>query len=405
MDGWPDDWFRDDGPGASAGNRGPGGAERGPVGDPTVQLPHAGAPSQAAAARARAAGGDAWRGQGAPPDTQWPDQSPTRRSRGRAARSGGSGHRTFKIITALVALLLAGTAGMYFYLDSKLNRVAVFADYTDRPTGSAGENWLITGSDSRQGLTTQQENQLATGHDISGQRSDTIMLLHIGGGTPTLVSLPRDLYVDIPGHGMNKINAAFSFGGPKLLAETVQNYTGLRIEHYMGIGFGGLVSVVDSVGGVKICVKQALDDTASGLHLKPGCQTLNGGQALGYVRDRHSFGASDLQRVQDQRAFLKALLSKATSPAVFLNPFTAIPTATSSAGALSVDEGTHLYQLIHVAFALRGPQTTTVPLAGSEATADGAVLLTDRTKALRLFDALGNNQPVPKDLLSGTSGA
>ncbi len=257
---------------------------------------------------------------------------------------------------------------MYFYLDSKLNRVAALAEYPGRPTGSAGQNWLITGSDSRQGLTTQQENQLATGHDISGQRSDTVMLLHIpgNGGQPTLVSLPRDLYVAIPGNGMNKLNAAFALGGPNLLAQTVQNYTGLRIDHYMGIGFGGLVNVVNSVGGVNICVKQALDDTASGLHLKPGCQTLNGAQALGYVRDRHSFAASDLQRVQDQRALLKALLSKATSPVVFLNPFAAIPTATNSARALTVDQGTHLYQLIRVAFALRGPQTTTVPLAGSE---------------------------------------
>ena len=342
--------------------------------------------------------------QGAPAGHGLAGPAAARAAHGYAA-AAGRGRRVVKIIAALVALLLVGTIGMYFYLDSKLNRVAVFADYTGRPTASAGQNWLITGSDSRQGLTRQQENQLATGHDITGQRSDTIMLLHIGGGTPTLVSLPRDLYVDIPGYGMNKINAAFALGGPKLLAETVQNYTGLRIDHYMGIGFGGLVNVVDSVGGVNICVKHALDDPASGLHLKPGCQTLNGGQALGYVRDRHSFGASDLQRVQDQRTFLKALLSKATSPAVFLNPFTAVPTATSSAGALTVDQGTHLYQLLRVAFALRGPRTTTVPLAGSETTGVGDVLLTDRTKALRLFNALGNDQPVPKDLLTGTSGA
>jgi len=315
------------------------------------------------------------------------------------------GPRIVKIIAAIVALLLIAAIGMYFFLDARLNRVPVLAGYPGRPTGSAGQNWLITGSDSRQGLTRQQENQLATGHDVTGQRSDTIMLLHMGGGTPTLVSLPRDLYVNVPGQGMNKLNAAFALGGPKLLAETVQNYTGLRVDHYMGIGFGGLVAVVDSVGGVNICVKHALDDTASGLHLKPGCQTLNGGQALGYVRDRHSFGASDLQRVQDQRAFLKALLSKATSPAVFLNPFAAIPTATSSASALSVDQGTHMYQLLQVAFALRGPQTTTVPLAGSESTGAGDVLLTDHARALQLFNALGSDQPIPRSLLSGTSGA
>jgi LCP family protein required for cell wall assembly len=404
MDGWPDDWFRNDaGHGASgAGSRGSGSAERGASGDPTVHLPHPGAASQAAAAHA--GGGGARADPGAPPGTDWPAQPPDRSLRMRRAGSGG-GRRALKIIAAIVAVLLIAVIGMYFFLDSKLNRVAVLADYQGRPAASAGQNWLITGSDSRQGLTRQQENQYATGHDVSGQRSDTIMLLHIGGGKPTLVSLPRDLYVAIPGYGMNKLNAAFSFGGPKLLAQTVQNYTGLRIDHYMGIGFGGLVSVVDSVGGVNICVKQALNDTASGLRLKPGCQTLTGGQALGYVRDRHSFGASDLQRVQDQRAFLKALLSKATSPGVFLNPLTAIPTATSSAAALTVDQGTHLYQLIKVAFALRGPQTTTVPLAGNETTAAGDVLLTDHANALRLFNALGSDQPVPKDLLTGTSGA
>ncbi len=340
MDGWPDDWFRNDAPRRPGeGSRGPGG-ERGASGEPTAHIPHAGTASQSAASRSGAAAGAraGWSG-------------PRRR-----------GPRIVKIIAAIVALLLIAAIGMYFFLDARLNRVPVLAGYPGRPTGSAGQNWLITGSDSRQGLTRQQENQLATGHDVTGQRSDTIMLLHMGGGTPTLVSLPRDLYVNVPGQGMNKLNAAFALGGPKLLAETVQNYTGLRVDHYMGIG-------------------------------------------LGYVRDRHSFGASDLQRVQDQRAFLKALLSKATSPAVFLNPFAAIPTATSSASALSVDQGTHMYQLLQVAFALRGPQTTTVPLAGSESTGAGDVLLTDHARALQLFNALGSDQPIPRSLLSGTSGA
>ena len=130
-----------------------------------------------------------------------------------------------------------------------------------------------------------------------------------------LVSLPRDSYVNIPGFGMNKLNAAYAFGGPKLLAKTVQNATGLRIDHYMGIGFGGLVNVVDAVGGVRMCIPQNLDDPASGLHLKKGCQNLSGAQALGFVRTRHLFATQDLQREQDQRAFIKALLTKMTSPA------------------------------------------------------------------------------------------
>jgi LCP family protein required for cell wall assembly len=395
MDGWPDDWFREN----AEGRRGQGGSGQRQASDPTAQLPY-GQPG----------------GRGATPPAAgraWPDQPAPVSSPGRARREAGGfdggmprhrGRRVLKIISLLVVLLLGASVGMYFFLDSKLHRVAVLADYSGRPAGTAGENWLITGSDTRQGLTRTQEAQLHTG-DAGGQRSDSVMLLHIGGGTPTLISLPRDLYVNVPGHGMNKLNSAFAFGGPALLAQTVQNYTGLRIDHYMEIGFGGLVNVVNSVGGVRICVKHALHDTASGLDLQPGCQTLSGAQALGYVRDRHSFGASDLQRVQDQRAFLRALLQKATSPAVFLNPFAAIPTATNSTNALSVDEGTHLYQLIKVAFALRGPQTTTVPTAGGEATDVGDVLLTDHGKATELFNDLANNRPIPKDLLTGTSGA
>ena len=161
---------------------------------------------------------------------------------------------------------------------------------------------------------------------IGGHRSDTVMLLHIpSSGQSVLVSLPRDSYVNIPGFGMNKLNAAYSFGGPKLLAKTVQNATGLRIDHYMGIGFGGLVNVVNAVGGVRMCIPQNLDDPASGLHLKKGCQNLNGAQALGFVRTRHLFATQDLQREQDQRVFIKALLSKMTSPGTLVNPFATVP--------------------------------------------------------------------------------
>src|SRR5262249_25754230 len=108
-----------------------------------------------------------------------------------------------------------------------------------RPAAFDGVNWLFVGSDSRQGLSRQQEDQLVTGHDVGGMRPDTLMLLHVtgNGGPPTLISLPRDSYVPIPGHGRNKLNAAFSLGGPSLLAEAVQNLTGLRIARFAEIGF------------------------------------------------------------------------------------------------------------------------------------------------------------------------
>jgi LCP family protein required for cell wall assembly len=231
------------------------------------------------------------------------------------------------------------------------------------------------------------------------------MILHIpaNGGPSVLVSLPRDSYVPIPGYGDNKLNAAFSFGGPKLLAKTVQNVTGLRIDHYMEIGFGGFVHVVDAVGGVRMCLKTSLYDQASGARLKKGCQTLDGDQALAYVRTRHNFSDQDLQRVQDQRLFMRALLSKLTSPGVILNPFASVPAALGVANTVTVDQGTSLYQLIKAAFALRHPETTTVPIANSNyPTAAGDAVQWNSAEATQLFNDLKNDQPVPKSLLTGS---
>ncbi len=256
------------------------------------------------------AGGEAGAGRAG-----WPVQPPSRSGPGGAVRPGSPGwrqrwlrpKRILLIVASLVVLAILATVGLYYSLNSKLTRINVLV-----PTSltSAGTNWLIAGSDSRGGLTRQQENQLALGHDATGGRSDTIMLLHIpsNGTRPTLVSLPRDSYVPIPGKGYNKLNAAYAIGGPKLLIETVQDATKLPINHFMSIGFGGLVSVVNDVGGVRMCLPAPMKDPKAGLNLKAGCQTLNGAQALGFVRTR-AFAEGDLQREQDQRVLLKGILS------------------------------------------------------------------------------------------------
>jgi LCP family protein required for cell wall assembly len=313
--------------------------------------------------------------------------------------------RIFGVLALVIALLLAGVIGSYFYLNSKLTRSNILVDYAGRPSPGAGTNWLIAGSDSRQGLTRRQERAYSTGKLAGSGRSDTILILHIpaGGGKPILISVPRDSYVRIPGIGMNKINAAFSLGGPALLAKTIQNDTGLYINHYMDIGFGGFVNVVNAVGGVRMCVTHALHDQASGVNLHRGCQILSGGEALAYVRDRHSFATQDLQREQDQRLFLKALLTKMTSPGVMLNPFAALPAASGAASNLTVDQGTSLYQLVQAAMALRSPLTTTVPIANSNyLTSAGDAVLWDSTQAHELFSDLQNGQPVPKSLITGS---
>lgn len=341
----------------------------------------------------------------------WPAQPPSRSWTGGPGGSGGSGRRGRRrglrprrllvILAALVALAVVATVAVYFSVNSKLTKVDVL---TPTSFTTAGTNWLIAGSDSRAGLTKQEENQLALGHDISGSRSDTIMLLHVpaNGTRPTLVSLPRDSYVPIPGYGYNKLNAAYDFGGPKLLIKTVQNVTGLQVNHFMGIGFGGLVTVVNDVGGVRMCLTAPMKDPKAGLNLKAGCQVLNGDQALGFVRTR-AFTEGDLQREQDQRVLLKGILSKMTSAGTLANPFAIIPAASGAASAITVDQGTGLTQLVSVAFALRNPVTTTVPFGQFANTNVGSVVEWDPTAAKQFFNDLAHDQPLPQSLISKTS--
>lgn len=411
MNEWPTGWARRDKPASPGSTAGvPGSPDA--ASEPTARFP-AGGGGGAGLAGAGAASASAGPGVG----SAWPQQPPARSALGdrlSSVSSFGRGGRVrpprsrvrlaLKIVAGVVVVLLALVVGLYFFLDSKLHRADVLVDYSGRPAVASGTNWLITGSDSRQGLTRKQERQLATGIDIGGHRSDTILILHIpSSGRPVLISIPRDSYVDIPGSGFNKINAAYAFGGPRLLVKTVQNATGLRIEHYMEIGFGGLVNAVNAVGGVKMCLPRSLHDPAAGLHLKKGCQTLNGAQSLGFVRTRHSFQQQDLQREQNQRIFIKALLSKLTSAGTILNPFAILPAAFGSAGSLKVDEGTHLYQLVSVAFALRHPLTTTVPIANANLpTNAGDAVQWDHARALQLFNDLNGGRQVPKSLLSGS---
>jgi len=349
----------------------------------------------------------------------WPSQPPSRsipgeREPGRWDRGGGRrrrwrfwgqpgrrGRRIALILGTVVVVLIAGFAATYFWVNGKLN-TSVTLPATSLT--SAGTNWLITGSDSRAGLSRAEIDALHVGFDEGTLNSDSIMLLHIGSGRPVLISIPRDSYVEIPGHGMNKINAALAYGGARLLIQTVENATGLKIDHYMGIGFGGLVAVVNKIGGVPICLKTALNDANSGVHLAAGCHNLNGDQALAFVRDRHSFATEDLQRIQDQRAFLSALLKKATSPGVFLNPFTALAFGSTAASSMSVNTGTSLLDLVHAASALRNPETGTVPIASSNYyTSAGDSVLWNKPLAIELFSALKNDSAIPKGLLSGTA--
>ena len=417
---WPRGWYSDepDQPGGAGGQR-PGFTPRsggqGPQGARDQRPPDRGRYGPGDAGGNRNAAGPGNR-------AAWPAQPPSQSWTGGGAGGGGTGgggaggggyrrrgwrrwtrpRRILAILAGLVALIVVAAVAVYFSVSSKLTKVDVL---TPVAFTSAGTNWLITGSDSRAGLSKSEENQLALGHNISGSRSDTILLLHVpaNGTRPTLVSLPRDSYVPIPGHGYNKLNAAYAFGGPKLLVRTVQNVTGLPVSHYMGIGFGGLVSVVNDVGGVQICLKAPMKDPKAGLNLKAGCQVLNGDQALGFVRTRE-FALGDLQREQDQRILIRGILSKMTSPGTLANPFAVIPAANGAASAITIDQGTGLSQLVSVAFALRNPVTTTVPIANPGlSTSVGSAVEWNHTAAKQFFNDLAHDQALPKDLITGSS--
>ncbi|MGH3494454.1 MAG: LCP family protein, partial [Sciscionella sp.] len=275
----------------------------------------------------------------------------------------------------LVVLILLALVGLGIFADTQLNRVNALSDYSGRPAAGAGTNWLIVGSDSRQGLDAAQQAKLHTGAVAGGGRTDSILLLHIPSNStkPTLVSILRDSYVPIPGHGTNKINAAFAFGGPSLLAKTVEQDTGLRVDHYMEIGLGGFASVVDDVGGVRMCLPKAVKDSRAGIDLPGGCQNLNGANALGYVRSRHAFASGDIARTEHQRQFLGALASKLASPSTLLNPLRFVPTAADLPASLTVNSGDHIWNVVDMAWNLRhigsgGVVSTMVPIAGSETT-------------------------------------
>jgi LCP family protein required for cell wall assembly len=222
-----------------------------------------------------------------------------------------------------------------------------------RPAEQPGTTYLLVGSDSRKGLTKAENKRLGTGGvgDV-GQRTDTILLLHTGDGPSLLLSVPRDSIVPIPGHGTTKINAAFAYGGAPLLVQTLEQNTGLRIDHYVEIGFGGFVNSVDAVGGVEICPTKRMVDKQANLNIKKGCQQVNGITALGYARSRHTSGIGDIDRAKHQREVVSAIGAKVKSPWTILNPWRYHRINDAGTSSLKVGKGTGPIDLARFAWAM-----------------------------------------------------
>lgn len=221
----------------------------------------------------------------------------------------------------------------------------------DRPGSQPGHTYLLVGSDSREGLSREQRRQFGTGTG-EGRRTDTIMLLHTGDGPNLLLSIPRDSIVAVPGHGDTKINAAYAYGGPELLVDTIENETGIRVDSYVEIGFAGFVNVVDAVGGVEICPKQAMRDPLAKLDIDRGCQEADGPTALGYARSRKISQLGDIDRAQRQREVVSAVGDKAASPWSILNPVRYARLAGAGADSLRLGESTGPFDTLRFAWAM-----------------------------------------------------
>jgi LCP family protein required for cell wall assembly len=318
---------------------------------------------------------------------------------------------------AVVLVLLIAGFGIWLYVHAsgEIRHEAVFSDYPGRPKEGAGTNWLLVGTDSREGLTRAQQDALHTGSGaVTGdtQRTDSMMLLHSGSHGTSLISLPRDSFVTIPEwtdsqgkthkSSKNKLNAAFAFGGAPLLVKTIETQTGVRIDHFAEVGFGGFVDVTNAVGGVRMCLDKPMVDEKSGANLKAGCQTLNGAQALAYVRARYSDPLGDLGRMQRQRQFLAALSHQVATPGVVLNPFKLVPVMDNSLAVFTTSNGTSLGDLYDLFQHMKsvnggGGKTMVVPIAnpGYNVAGVGSTVLWNATKAQQLWTAVQGDQPVP----------
>ncbi|MCP9275788.1 LCP family protein [Mycolicibacterium sp. CAU 1645] len=308
-----------------------------------------------------------------------------------------------RIVLSLLLVSVLAVGGLGIWLDTALHRIPALTAYTDRPAAGKGTTWLLVGSDSRQDLTPEQQAELTTGGDLGTGRTDTILLVHVPGlgsdAPTTMVSIPRDSYVDIPGYGQDKINAAFSLGGAPLLAQTVEQATGMRLDHYAEVGFDGFAVLVDAVGGVTMCPAEPISDPLAGIDLPAGCQKLDGRTALGFVRTRATPRA-DLDRMVNQRQFMSALVQRAASPAVLLNPLRWYPMTRAAVAAIAVDEDAHVWDLGRLAWALHGDvTTTTVPIGEYTDNGSGSVVMWDGDTASRLFEALATDTAVPQDVI------
>jgi LCP family protein required for cell wall assembly len=301
-------------------------------------------------------------------------------------------------------LLLLGSVafagGLMYYnrIDAGLSRNDPFSQVRgDRPakTVSGALNILMLGSDSR-----DPDNKAKPGE----WRTDTMMLMHIPAGhdKAQIISFPRDLYVYIPqspvdpdlGDTKSKINAAFAWGGLPLAVETVEGYTGVRVDHVVLIDFGGFKQVTDAVGGVDMNIEQDITSIHTPFrHFTKGMNHLNGEEALDYCRQRYQFPDGDFARMRHQQQFMKALLDKAASGGTLANPVRLNAFLQSVTKSLTVDKD---FSIVDMALQFRNIRSSDLtfmvsPNLGSDEIDGESVVVPDKEKASSLYEAVSKD--------------
>src|SRR5579864_101102 len=335
---------------------------------------------------------------------------------------GGKRHVLRWVAVAAVVVVAGGTLGAYLKYRAvydSITRVTVPSTALGhRPPvySTTSENILVYGDDTRSGLTPHQQFVLHTGHDQTNN-TDTIMLVHISPGHHgiTAVSIPRDTMVPVyecpsgPGYtgqqanpaGAVQINSLLQIGGPTCLWKTVEQMTGVRIDHFIGIGLLGFVKVVNDLGGVNVCVPFSVKDPVSGLNLKTGEQHITGIQALAFWRTREDLGdGSDLERIQRDQFMSAQVVKGVLSSGLLSNPFRLLSVVTDAAAAMTTDSGMTVSDLVGIAESVRGLPSKNVQFI----TAPNEAWPADPTarvgfaqpQAGEVFSAIARDMTVPK---------
>jgi LCP family protein required for cell wall assembly len=339
--------------------------------------------------------------------------------------------RTIYALSAIVLIAGLGAGGIYFYAKYRYDQIKkIHAKHLVAQPAAPGKpfNILIVGSDSRAFVGDNQtlSSELGNEGDTGGQRSDVTMVARFDPAkkTVTVLSIPRDLWVDIPGNengvsGMNRINAAYD-SGPDLLIQTIEQDLGININHYIAVNFPGFSAMVDALGGVTMDFPTPVKDQYTGLNVtQTGCQVVNGVTALQLVRSRHlayvnqngyweSDGLSDFSRIQRQDAFFRAVLAKAN--ASITNPFAINSFLGAAVGNLTIDDTLSQSDLLHLAEDFRGLGgsnlvTETLPTLGFTTDGGAAVLKEAQPYAQNIITAFNAIGAPPATAVANANGA